>query len=56
MEIIEKRNNTSTKQIERKFPIKNAFTFARELARKHSWPTFIFDGKSYAPYALIQEV
>ncbi len=24
-------------------PVKNAFTFAREMAKKYKWPTFVFN-------------
>jgi len=45
----------NTKKQKKQFPIKNAFTFAQELARKHKWPSFVFEGKQYSPYATLLE-
>ena len=53
------KKTTSTRTLATKFkiyPIRNAFTFAEELAKKHNWPSFVFGGKEYTLLAAVKSI
>lgn len=50
-----KTKSKTKKPVRKVYPVRNAFTFAEELALRYQWPTFIFDGRTYTPFATVKQ-